>query len=196
MNCQCVGDVCGDGMVTGPELCENNAQCGSADIVCRGCQCALRSRAVTFTDVTGDDTPPGLGQNLIRVEVALKGAPRDEFRIIFGPIDGELRPGLVEFCLAIRDATTEVQRFCFQDTDGTRAAFIEAGGNRRTLATPADFSVNVIDTGGFLIGVPPAVGIRYESALQFHWESLYDGVLFDRLPDTGEISFTELLGRE
>ncbi len=196
MDCRCIGEVCGDGTVSGAEACETNAQCGSAGVVCRGCQCALRSRAVTFTDVAGDDKTVALGQNLIRVEMALKGDPRDEFRVVFGPIDGQVRPGLVEFCLVIRDASAEVQRFCFQDTDGTRAAFVQTGANRRTLATPGDFSVNVIDTGGVLLGVPPAVGLRFEPQLQFHWESLYDGALADRLPDTGEISFTELVGRE
>lgn len=194
-DCRCAVDVCGDGMVTGAEGCEQNSQCGSASIVCRACQCAFRSTPVVFEDVIGSDVSVALAQNLTRVGMAIGANRLDEFTIRFGPIDGLARPGRVEFCLVILDAETEVQRVCYREDNGNRSAILRDGAAERALAAPAEYSVSPIDTGGVVWGVSSTLGLRYESGLRFRWESLYNGELGDRIPDSGAIPFSEIVGR-
>jgi len=198
--CQCVTEamgVCGNGTIEAPEQCETTPQCNDPTaVVCRGCACVYRQMPVTFTDSSESDRTVAMGFELGRVEMVLKGPPNDSFTVI-GP--GGAGPGVSQLCLVIHDASAEVQRICVRYQDRMPfSAFLRDSGGERPLPTEVRFgSLSTPDgKAGKSIEVLSAVGVRFERALSFHWESAYDGVLADRLPDTGEISFTEIMGRE
>ena len=189
--------VCGDGVLTPPdELCESNSMCSMGN-VCIKCLCAFPGMAVTFSDVMAIDNTVPLGRNLVRVTMTLAGPPSDTFDIVWGSNDGMARPGRVEICMKIREAMMEVQRLCYREVnDNDQNVVLATGAMEQALVDRTDYTRSTLASGGVRVVLKRTAGLRLERALSFHWESSYDGVLADRLPDSGEIRFTEILGRE
>jgi len=198
--CQCVAEssgVCGNGVVEAVEQCETTSAC-SPGTYCRKCACVFRQAPALFVDSSDSDRTDRLGRDLSRVEMTVKGPPEDVLTVFAANASG---PGPVELCLVIAQGATEVQRFCVREQIGQiTAAYVRDSAGQRALAPTTDFrdvSLTSVDAKlGSVLRVQSAVGLRFERALGFHWESAYDGALADRLPDAGEISFTEIMGRE
>ncbi len=193
--CTCT-NLCGNGQVDGVETCESTGDC-DAGRVCRRCQCFLASIAVFVPDPSGDVVGPfELSLDIKRAELTLFG---EGFKDLLVNIDAtaggsfETPTAVGRVCLIVADSVgAERLRACVVGESGTYRRlevsldggpaedWTEASGLRTT--GPSAFTL-----AGWGLATPQR---------DWSWRLLttLDGREVDRVPDTGEMAWTDIIG--
>lgn len=197
--CLCIDPVtavCGDGMVTGPEGCERNAQCNSSVGVCRRCQCVPQGQRAEFLDTRNDVALTPQGYSLESVAFEVDGGNDDRIYLGFDNLNGVQPDKVSEACVVVVVAAGQEQRLCLEKAPAMERliTFTGVDGIKRTITNTTEATQGMAPDGGFILTYKPLLGFQVEAGLSFYAETRYDGARTDVLPDTGTISFKEIFG--
>ena len=205
--CTCV-DQCGDGVKQPGESCEKNSECASIapDVFCRGCRCAgtvapARIDDGSLPDVSPADVPDAVTRRILDIRFAEMVRTADRVRVEL-TVGGVWTAALVgtKACMVVLEPA-EVARICFELTStGGKLELLQPG------SAPRDLAAEITAAGGMYNGLggspllkmwfPPAVSLPMTPSSRVFWQIEYMGKIVDRAPDSGSMSWAEVVGRD
>lgn len=190
--------LCGNDVIDGNEACERNAQCtAQPGTVCRKCACEVRDDAFTVRDAA-NDLATGIDTTLryldfrqLDVYMPANGDRRFDMEMAIGPVSNAVK---VEHCIVAVDGAAET-RLC-HTVVGANASdvFLEAPGS-----APVSVGMQVggtVSTKTVRITVPASFTFPTSRGMSFYAVTELGDVVADRLPDTGTIPITDVIGKE
>lgn len=193
VNCQCA-DACGDGTKSPTEQCELNGDCTGQGVVCRKCLCVFSQTAYEVTDPIDLPAAAAGAFDIRSLSVTIDGPPKEAFNIDVVPGSGQNADPPIALCVVLMESGAEAARLCYDVVPADRVVhYTDINGVRTLSPTEVTVLIGGAGSGPFLQVAANLMLIR--PTVSFHVESLRGGQVVDRLPDTGEIPYTDIIGK-